>query len=182
MKSSLRTAIAAATLVAAGLFAAPAAAQASSIYPPTGSCTVSTTTITPGSTITFSCVAETFSPNETVTITVTGENGTAARIGMVRFAIGTASGTATSASNGSLPGVPITLPSNATGTYNIAAFSPTSAGGTAAATITNADGSLSATGLDGGSMMGVWIGGGALVIAGGALAIAAAMRRRRRER
>lgn len=180
MTHSLRTAIAAATLVAAGVFLAPAAAQASSIYPPTGSCTTSPTTMTPGGTITFSCSADTFSANETVAITVTGENGSAATIGMLRFAISTASGSATSSDDGSLPGVKITLPSNASGTYNIAAVSPTSAGGTAPTTIAGADGGLPATGITGGSTMGVWIGGGALVLAGAALAVAATLRRTRR--
>ena len=167
-----------ATLALVGLVATPAAASASTIYPPSGSCTASPTTTQAGGTIGFACEAETFSPDETLTITVTGENGADASIGMVRFAITTASGTATSASDGSLPAIDITLPSNAAGTYNIAAVSSTSAGGTAAVTITGADG-LPATGLDQASTIGLWIGGGALLLAGAALAIVATVRRRR---
>jgi hypothetical protein len=100
---------------------------------------------------------------------------------MVRFAITTASDTARSDADGSLAAVDITLPSNASGTYNIAAVSPTSAGGTAAVTVTGADG-LPATGLDPAATLGLWIGGGALLVAGAALAIVAAVRRSRDSR
>lgn len=180
MKHTIRTAIFAATIAAASALALPAAAQAT-IYPPSGSCTVSPTTTTPGGTVTFECVAETFSSSENVTITVTGENGSATEIGMVHFAISTASGSAVSEADGSLAGVPITLPSNASGTYNIAAVSPTSAGGTAAVTVTSGgSGGLPGTGLDSASLTGLWIGGGALLLAGGALAVTAGVRRSRR--
>jgi LPXTG-motif cell wall-anchored protein len=175
-----RTALAA-TLALGAVFAVPVAASASTIYPPSGSCTATPTTAQAGGTIAFECAAETFSPDEDVTITVTGENGAAARIGMVRFAITTASGAAVSGADGSLAPVDITLPSNASGTYNIAAVSSTSAGGTAAVTITGADG-LPTTGLDQGQTIGLWIGGGALLLAGAALAVVAAVRRSRDSR
>lgn len=167
-----------AALATFAVLGAPVAAQASTIYPPSGACTASPATTQPGSTIGFECAAGTFSGDESVTVTVTGENGAAATIGMVRFAISTASEVVTSEANGSLAPLSITLPSNATGTYNIAAISSTSAGGTAAVSITGADG-LPVTGLDSGSMLGLWIGGGALVLAGAALGIAAVVRRRR---
>ena len=167
-----------AALATIAIFGAPAAAQASTIYPPSGACTASPATAQPGSTIAFECAAGTFSGDESVTVTVTGENGAGATIGMVRFAITTASEVVTSEANGSLSPLSITLPSNASGTYNIAAISSTSAGGTAAVSITGADG-LPVTGLDSGSMLGLWIGGGALVLAGAALGIAAVVRRRR---
>ncbi|MGK3953976.1 cell wall protein [Microbacterium sp. I2] len=173
--ASLAAVVALATFAVLG---APAAAQASTIYPPSGACTASPATTQPGSTIGFECAAGTFSGDESVTVTVTGENGAGATIGMVRFAISTASEVVTSEANGSLAPLSITLPSNATGTYNIAAISSTSAGGTAAVSITGADG-LPVTGLDSGSMLGLWIGGGALVLAGAALGIAAVVRRRR---
>ncbi len=164
----------------AGAVAAPAA-SASTIYPPSGSCTTSPTTTQAGGTVSFECAAETFSSEEAVTITVTGENGAAAEIGMVRFAITTATGAAESEADGSLTAVDITLPSDATGTYNVAAVSATSAGGTAAITVTGADG-LPSTGLDSGTTLGLWIGGGALLVAGAALAIAAGVRRSRNSR
>lgn len=167
-----------AALTTLAVLGAPAAAQASTIYPPSGACTTSPATAEPGSTIAFECEAGTFSGDETVTVTVTGENGAEAAIGMVRFAITTASEVFTSDADGSLDPIDITLPSNASGTYNIAAISSTSAGGTAAVSITGADG-LPVTGLDASSMIGLWIGGGALVAAGAALGIAAAVKRRR---
>lgn len=168
-----------AALASFAILGVPAAAQASStIYPPSGSCTTTPATAQAGEAIGFQCAAGTFSGDESVTITVTGENGTDASIGMIRFAISTASEIVTSESDGSLRRVGITLPSNASGTYNIAAVSSTSAGGTAALTITGADG-LPATGLDSSSTLGLWIGGGALVAAGAALAFAAVARRMR---
>ncbi|MFT4212671.1 MAG: cell wall protein [Microbacterium sp.] len=178
--SSPRTALFATALSAALVLSAPAA-YAATIYPPTGSCSVSSTTVSPGGTVVLSCQAATFSANETVTITVSGENGSGATIGMIRTAVSTASGTATSAADGSLPGVDITLPSNASGTYNIAAFSTSSAGGTAALTITGASsGVLSFTGVDSGMTTALLIGGGAVLLAGIALIVGAILRRRSR--
>ena len=76
----------------------------------------------------------------------------------------------------------ITLPADARGTYNIAAVSPTSAGGTAAVTVTAADGALPTTGLDTAAVTGLLIGGGALLVAGAAIAITVAVRRNRSTR
>lgn len=168
----------AATIAALAIVSVPTAANASTIYPPSGSCTTSPATVTPGGTSTLACDAGAFSANEAVTVTVTGEDGADARIGMMKFASSTASGNARSAADGSLAGVTITFPSTARGTYNIAAFSSSSAGGTAALTVTNPDGSLPATGLDSSAMTGLWIGGGLLVVAGIAVGAVAVVRRR----
>ncbi len=164
-------------LIALTVVALPAAANASTIYPPVGACSVEPAAISAGATVTLACDDKTFASNETVTITVTGENGAAARIGMVKFAITTASGTTTATSTGSLERVSIVMPSDATGTYNIAAVSPTSSGGTAAASITRADGGLPGTGMDSASLLGLWVGGGALVLAGLTLTAVAVSRR-----
>lgn len=180
MKHMVRTAVVAVTIAAASILAFPVGANASTIYPPSGSCTASPATTTPGGTIAFECAADTFSGDESVTITVTGENGAAAAIGMMKFAITTASATAESEADGSLADVSITLPSGATGTYNIAAVSATSAGGTAAVTVSSEPGGLPSTGLDSASLTGLWIAGGALIVIGGTLAVAAAVRRSRR--
>lgn len=166
-----------ALLAALATLMIPAAATASTIYPPVGACSVEPAAVTPGATVVLECDDNTFSNNETVTITVTGENGAAAVIGMVKFAITTASGTTTSTSTGALERVSIVMPSDATGTYNIAAVSPTSSGGTAAASITRADGGLPGTGLDSASLLGLWVGGGALVLAGLTLTAVAVSRR-----
>lgn len=180
MKPILRAAGVVAPLVAAAVLALPAAAQAATIYPPSDSCAISPATIVPGGTLQFSCGAATFSANETVTITVTGENGAAARIAMVKFAVSTASGTTTSDADGSLKSTRIILPDNASGAYNIAAISATSAGGTSSTIIARADGGLPSTGINSSSLLGLWIGGGALVLAGGTLAVATLARRRAR--
>ena len=181
MKRTIRTALAVSAIVAVAALALPTAAQASTIYPPAGSCTTTPATVAPGGTVTFACAADTFSADETVTITVTGENGADAAIGMIKFAISTASDTTTSTGTGGVAGIPITLPANASGTYNIAAVSATSAGGTAAVTVAAANGGLPVTGLDSASLTGLWIGGGALVLAGGVLAAVAVVRRTRRD-
>lgn len=180
MKHSIRlTAVAA--LVAASALALPTAAQADTIYPPSNACSVVESRITPGATITFNCSNGTFSPGEFVTVTV--EGNTSAEVGFIKFAV-TSSGTTTSSSAGAIS-VPITFPSNASGNYNIAAVSPTSAGGASTVSVGSAagggSGSLPATGVDSGSLLGLWVGGGALVLAGGAVALAASVRRNRKE-
>ncbi|WP_312677541.1 LPXTG cell wall anchor domain-containing protein [Microbacterium sp.] len=169
----------AAVLIGAGLFAAPAAAQASTIYPPSDACQVSPSTAAPGASFAFSCAADTFSANESVKITITGENGSGATFGFVRFAVSTGAYDTTSGPEGQLPDTTITLPSDASGIYNIAAVSATSAGGTASVTVSAADGSaLPSTGGDGLNVA-LWAGGGVLLLAGGAVAIIAARRRSR---
>lgn len=183
MKHSIRiTAVAA--LVAASAFALPTAAQADTIYPPSNACNVVPAVITPGATVTFNCSNGTFSPSEFVSVTV--EGNTSADVGFIKFAV-TSTGSTTSTAAGAIS-VPISFPSNASGNYNISAVSATSAGGAstvsvAAATGGGSDGgsSLPATGIDSGSLLGLWVGGGALVLAGGAVALTAAVRRNRKE-
>lgn len=183
MKHSLRlTAVAA--LVAASALALPTAAQADSIYPPSNACSVVPSVVTPGATVTFSCVDGTFSPSEFVSVTV--EGATSVEVGFVKFAV-PSNGSTTSSASGSIS-VPIAFPSNASGNYNISAVSETSAGGTSTVSV-SATGSgsgtggdtLPATGLDSTALLGLWVGGGALVLAGGAVALTAAVRRNRKE-
>jgi hypothetical protein len=181
MKHSIRLA-AVAALVAASAFALPAAAQAAPpIYPPSNACSVVPSVITPGATVTFNCQDGTFTPGEFVSVTV--EGNTSADVGFIKFAV-TSAGSTTATSGGAVS-VPITFPSNASGNYNIAAVSETSAGGTATVTVkaasTAGGGSLPATGIDSSSLLGLWVGGGALVLAGGAVALTAAVRRNRKE-
>lgn len=181
MKHSIRiTAVAA--LVAASALALPAAALAAPpIYPPSNACSVVPTVTTPGATVTFNCVNGSFTPGEFVSVTV--EGNTSADVGFIKFAV-TSAGSTTATSGGAVS-VPITFPSNASGNYNIAAVSETSAGGTATVTVeaasTAGGGSLPATGIDSSSLLGLWVGGGALVLAGGAVALTAAVRRNRKE-
>lgn len=180
MARRLTQAIAISAIAAASMLAVPAAASASNIYPPSDSCTVSATTMVAGETFDFSCNSSTFSANETVTITVTGENGAGATFGaaFVKFAVSTGSTTRTSTETGALEPVAITLPQNASGVYNIAAISATSAGGAGSTTISSGDAGLPLTGGDA-PLVGLWLGGGALLLAGAAVAAAAAARRAR---
>lgn len=206
MKNSIRI-TAAVALAAAATLALPVAAQAATIYPPSNACHILPTVVAPGATAQFSCADGSFSPGETVSITVEGATG--AEIGFVKFAV-TSSGSATATSSGALAPVSITFPADASGIYNITAVSPTSVGGTATATIgssgvgnpspspstgtggtggtggtsgtgaSSSSGGLAVTGLDSGSLLGLWVGGGALLLTGGALAVAATVRRNRR--
>lgn len=185
MKHTIRVS-AVAALLAASALALPTAAHAD-LYAPEGSCTVSPATITPGASVEFSCTDGTFGASEPVTITV--EGATSAEIAFARFAV-SSDATKTSTADGALPPVTISFPSNASGVYNIAAVSPTSAGGTASVSVATTAGggaapgsgsSLPATGLDSSALLGLWVGGGALLLAGGAVAVTAAVRRNRRE-
>lgn len=170
-----------ASLVAGSALALPEAATAAGvIYPPSDACSVSQSTAGANETLDFACGDSTFGPDETVTITVTGENGAGATFAFVKFAVSTGSTVRTSSATGALPAVSITLPSNASGVYNIEAISATSAGGVASATVA-ADGQLPVTGGDSSQLLGLWIGGGTLLVAGAAIAIATAVRRSRRD-
>lgn len=179
MVHGIQKSVLGAALIGLATFAAPAAAQASTIYPPSDACSVTPTTTSPGAEVVFSCAADTFGADETVKITVTGENGGSATLGVVRFAVSTGSFDATSGADGDLSGTTIVLPSDASGIYNIAAVSSSSAGGTASVTVTaSGEESLPTTGGDAGTI-GLWAGAGLLVIAGGAVAVAASVRRSR---
>ncbi|MDT3346262.1 cell wall protein [Microbacterium aquilitoris] len=162
-------------------FGAPAVANASTIYPPVDACSSDAAGAGAGDTITFECDSTTFGANETVTVTVTGENGAGATFALVRTAVSTASAQFTSDASGALPAIRITLPSDARGVYNIAAVSATSAGGTSSAVIDTSDSSdpLVRAGFDGNQLMGLWIGAGALIAAGAVVLVAAAVRRHR---
>lgn len=164
------------------LVAVPTAAHANTIYPPSDACSVTPTTTAPGARIDFSCSADTFGADESVKITVTGENGGATTFGFVRFAVSTGSFDTRSGADGSLASTTITLPGDASGIYNIAAVSPSSAGGTASVTVTaSGEANLPSTGGDAGTL-GLWAGAGLLVVAGGAVAVAASFRRNRSRR
>lgn len=169
---------AAATALAAVLVAAPAAADASTIYPPSNSCSTTPSTFVAGETVQFRCADGTFSADEQVTVTVTGENGAATTFAMVKLAVSTGSTVRQSTAGGALETVSITFPAGATGVYNIEAISPTSAGGAASASVVTEAG-LAATGGDAAAATGLWIGGGALVLGGAALAVVTATRRAR---
>ncbi len=177
MRKGLRTASIAAVFIGAAALGLPSAASASSIYPPTDACSIDPSTMTPGGTVVFSCSEDTFGPEEQVTVTVTGENGADTTFGFVKFAISTGSYNTTSGDAGQIDGVSITLPNNASGVYNVAAVSPSSAGGISSVTIVEDGVPLAGTGGDAG-VLALWAGGGLVLLAGGAIAVIAARRRR----
>ncbi|PVW03740.1 hypothetical protein DEA06_12425 [Microbacterium sp. Gd 4-13] len=186
MKNSFAKVAAVITLAAAATFV-PLAAQA---YPTGDEAGVSSPTVTPGGTVEFTVADDTFAPGEPVTITLTGENASGASLAAIKMAVETATlGTVTAAADGSIS-TGITFPANASGVYTITATSPSvpagvsvsvsaaaAGGGTGGS---NAGGSLPATGMDSGSLLGLWVGGGALVLAGGAVAVGAAVHRQRK--
>ncbi|BDV29757.1 cell wall protein [Microbacterium terricola] len=182
MNRQLARAVVIGTVVGLAAVSAPAAANASLRYPPSGSCSVDTTTTTAGGSVEFSCVGDTFGPDDTVTVTLTGENGEDASFAFVHFAVSTGSTTRTATADGALEPVTVTLPAEASGVYNIEAISSSSAGGTASVTVGTSDDPLAGTGGDSAALLGVWIGGGALVLAGVAIIALTAARRARRDR
>ena len=170
-----------ASLVVAGALAlAPVAAQAYPAAPPAEP-TVSGT-VAPGGTVAVEFAG--FTPSETVSVTLTGENAAAGDLAaIVRLAVTSLSETYTAAADGTVD-VTVTLPANATGTYTVTAIgaesditeTATLVVPTAAGVGTGAGGGLAATG--GQDMTGLWIGGGALLLTGGAVLAASRIRRR----
>ena len=176
MKLSLVRSAAAVALAAAALFAAPAAANA---Y---------TETPGPGETYAMPTVpAGVFVPGETVSILLSGEDANFASAGFVQavYVANANIGSVTATSSG--VNYSITLPSTASGSYSVLLTSPSNPGGYSASLTAGAGATgggaggtgLPSTGLDSNSLLGLWVGGGALVLAGGAVAVAAAVRRQR---
>ena len=173
MNNRFTKAAAAFALAVAAVFAAPLAANA---YTPSGPAS-GTVTIAPGGTGTVAFTG--FAPGESVTFKLTGENASGATLAFVKFAIETKSTVKTASSTGSAS-VAVTLPSNASGTYTLTATGATS-GTSVSTTITVGAAALPSTGGNDESLLGIWIGGGALVLAGAGIAVASTVRRNRHE-
>ena len=165
MKLSLKKAGVSAALAGALLFAAPAVAQA---YVPTAPGT-QTVTITNNGPVTFNVA-----PGATVNFILVGYNANQAGLATANLPVSSKSITKVADASGSAT-VSVTLPADRRGTYTLSA---TPTGGTAG---NNAGGStgLPATGFDASSMLGLWVGGGALALAGGTIAVATTVRRNR---
>lgn len=188
MKLNITKVGASAALAGALLFAAPAVAQA---YVPTSPDTV-TLTITSNGPVPVAG----FEPGASVTFTLVGVGVTGANIATANLPVSSASVTKTADASGSATAV-VTLPANPVGSYTLAATGARAdgssagggstgggtAGGGTAGTGTNAGGSnaLPATGMDANSLLGLWVGGGALALAGGAIAVGTKVRRTRQE-
>jgi hypothetical protein len=166
--------LAAASALAALLVAAPAAALA---YAPDDAARVTRTTVDPGGSVELSVASGVFRPGEDVTVTVRGENAAGVTFAMVRTAVETTTySDADATATGGLDPLTVTFPRDAAGAYTIAAFSPSTPGDSVTVTV----GGLSSTGIDEQSLLGIWVGGGALVLAGIIIAGAATVARHRR--
>lgn len=173
---SLRTKLAAVVIAAAAIIAAPAAANA---YTPGSPDVTVAGTPTPGGTVTLSATA--FDAGTSVSFTVTGENGagiTQAAVKLVRNTSPAFTSTTNASGNASLA---VRLPANATGTYDVAVTglkNGATVTESSSLTITGPGGGLPATGVDSASLMGVWIGGGVLLLGGLAVTVFAVRRQR----
>ncbi|MFI8632517.1 hypothetical protein ACIGEP_07990 [Microbacterium sp. NPDC077663] len=180
MKNKISKAAAALAIATAAVFAAPAVASA---YTPSPVVESGPGTIAPGGTGTFTFAD--FLPGEGVQFTLTGENGAGATLAFVSFAVSSTSTTKDADADGNAS-VEVTLPSNASGEYTLAAVgleSGTSASttiGVAAAAGGDGGPVLGETGFDGDALLGLWVGGGVLVLAGASIAVATSVRRTRR--
>lgn len=187
MKKSIKT-VAATVLLAAGLFAAaPAVANASTIYTPVAQ--GGTVTIAPAGSATFNFTG--FQPGETVIFTCNGEHASAATLAIIRFAVVESVDLGSKPANASGDvSVTVTFPSDASGSYTVTARGTASgASATAGAAISTSSSSssdasgdgLAVTGVDGTTLLGFWIGGGVLVLAGASIAVASSVRRQRQQ-
>lgn len=171
MKLRLPQAVAA-VAVAAGLVFAPVAANAYTPDPESGSVVVA-----PGGTVTVPFVD--FAPGEVVRFFLSGENAAGASLATVKFVYQSNVALGSKTANGSGSVAPaITLPRNASGTYTLTATGATSST-SASAKIVIGDPTIAETGGDAGQLLGLWIGGGALLLAGGGIAVATTVRRQR---
>jgi hypothetical protein len=185
MKNKISKAVAVLALAAATVFAAPAVASA---YTP-----VAPSAIVPGEPTPMPTPAGIFVPGEDVTFTLVGEGVTDASLGMiVAAAVSSTSETVAAEDDGSAV-VTVTLPENASGSYSLAAVSESGASYAFPAIAAAADGTdgtddgttddggpaIADTGFDGEQLLGLWIGGGILVLAGASIAVATSVRRAR---
>lgn len=162
------TKVAASVAIAAGLvFAAPAMAQA---YTPTGPDTVTVTVTAPGP-----VPVTGFQPGASVTFTLVGEGVTGANLAAVKFAVSSTTVTKTADSSGVATATIVGTPP-AGSSWTLAAT-----GARASSEAGGGSGTLPSTGGDSESLLGIWVGGGALVLAGATVAVAATVRRNRQE-
>ena len=173
MKNRLSTALASAALATTLVFAAPAMAQA---YTPSGPDTVSVTISSSGT-----VPVAGFQAGTQVVFTLVGENASGASFAQVKIARESISTTRTADSTGAAS-VYVNLPANASGSYTLSASGARAdAAGGGTGSDTNAGPTLPSTGGDSESLLGIWVGGGALVLAGATIAVAATVRRNREQ-
>ncbi|WP_307485703.1 LPXTG cell wall anchor domain-containing protein [Microbacterium trichothecenolyticum] len=178
MKHTFSKVAASAAVAAALLVAAPVAAQA---YVPTDPSTV-TVTVTANGPVPITG----FQPGASVTFTLVGRGVTGANIATANLPVTSASVTKTADGSGAATAV-VTLPANPSGSYTLAATGAragsSTGGGTGGGSGSNAGSSnaLPVTGVDADSLLGIWVGGGALLLAGATVVVASKVRRNRQE-
>ncbi|MCD2170220.1 LPXTG cell wall anchor domain-containing protein [Microbacterium sp. JC 701] len=174
---------AAVALAGALLIAAPVAAQADTQgYVPTGPNTITITITSDGP-----VPVDGFTPGAPVEFTLVGKGITGANIATANLPVTAASVTKTADAAGTATAV-VTLPASPSGTYTLSASgdrsgSPagggsTGGGSTGGGAEEGGSTALPATGMDANSLLGVWVGGGALVLAGAVVVVATKTRRR----
>ncbi|MDQ1129371.1 LPXTG cell wall anchor domain-containing protein [Microbacterium sp. SORGH_AS_0888] len=163
---SLRIKLAAVAVAIVALVAAPAAAFAYTPVAPGG-----TITVAPGTPTTVGISG--FQDSETVTFTIDGP--TSATLALVKTIV--SGPTSPKAVSGGTAQVTVTLPSNASGTYTLTGTG-TASGAKSVAVTPSGNGTLPATGVDSASLMGVWVGGGVLLLGGLAVTVFAVRRQR----
>ncbi|MFS0868203.1 hypothetical protein AB3M83_12825 [Microbacterium sp. 179-B 1A2 NHS] len=182
MKNKISKAAAALAIAAATVFAAPAVASAQTAerYTPAPANGTSVT-IVAGENATV--VFNNFVANENVVFTLTGFNASAGSLAAVNAAADESISIEKEANADGEAAVEVTLPDNAQGDYTLSADGEVS-GESADVTISVAatgDGSgvLPGSGFDGDALLGLWVGGGVLVLAGASIAVATSVRRAR---
>lgn len=179
MKNKISKAAAALAVAIAAVFAAPAVASAYTPTPVSGT----TVTITAGGTVTIPFSG--FVAGETVTFTLTGEGVGPANLAFVALSASEDSTSVTKDANeDGEASATVTLPDDASGTYTLTAVGDESGAAepvsiTVAAAAGGDGEELGDTGFDGDALLGLWVGGGVLVLAGASIAVATSVRRAR---
>ena len=192
MKTSrIRAVFAAAALAVVALVAVPVAANAVDTYPPAPAESYSgQTVVVPGGTTTITFSASLFTPGETVTFFLTGENAAGATLASFRTVVNNSPSINKVAGASGTP-VAVTLPTNASGSYSLNGTSPSagtvsvaisvgSAGAGGAAAAGGAGTGLATTGAAGDQLLWAWVAGGALAFVGGGVLVATAVRKQRK--
>jgi hypothetical protein len=175
---------AAIALAVLAVIAVPTAANAAG-YVPVGNVTVSGETAA-GATVEVAFTAGSFTPGESVSFTLTGENAASATLASFKAVVNSQSVVKTAAGSGAVA-LDVTLPADATGTYTTTATGLTSGTvGTAALTVGSADagaaagnnGGLAATGYST-PMLAIWAAAGALLLGIALVTVLTVVRRQR---
>jgi hypothetical protein len=182
---------AAIALAVLAIIAVPTAANAAG-YVPVGNVAVSGAVV-PGGTVEVGFAAGSFTPGESVSFTLTGENAVGATLAAFKSVVNSQSLVKTATDTGAVS-LAVGLPSDASGTYTVTGTGLTSGTvGTASLTVASADGAagngngtgadaanggLASTGYDA-PMLAIWAAGGALML-GIALMVALTVVRRQR--